>query len=72
MPSSNSERWYHVQNPGGGGRWVPSSDVACMRPTVSPPPRPQQTGDSDVPPLAECASVQTTGSRTFASGECQR
>lgn len=72
MSNSGGERWYHVQNPGGGSGWVPSSDVACTRPTVPLPPRPQQTGDSDVPPLAECTAATTAGARTFASEECQR
>jgi hypothetical protein len=74
MSGSGGARWYHVQTPDGGSGWVPSSDVACTRPTVPLPPKPtpQQSKDADVPSLGTCAAAQTAGSRTFGSEECQR
>jgi hypothetical protein len=68
--NSGGKRWYHINPPSSPQGWVPSSDVACTRPTVPPPPRPNHVKDCDIP-LANTSSAQG-GSRGFGSGECQQ
>lgn len=72
ISNSGGERWYHINSPGFPQGWVPSSDVACTRPTVPPPPRPNHVKDCDIPLAETSGGTQGTGGRGFASGECQQ
>lgn len=69
--NSGGERWYHIDTPGFAQGWVPSSDVACTRPTVPPPSPPTRVQDCNMPPLADTSSAQG-GARGFAPEECQQ
>lgn len=69
VSNNGGERWYHVNPPGGRSGWLPSTDVACERPTNLPTQR-DQIRDCNLPPLANTSSAQG-GARGFASEECQ-